>query len=163
TYPEYSTGRRLALARWITSKENPLAARVAINHIWLRHFGSPLVPTVFDFGLNGKPPTNQALLDWLAVELMENNWQMKHIHRLIVKSRTFRLASTVRGQESGVRCQELDPENLYYWRANPRRMEAEIVRDATLYVAGSLDETRGGPELDQSAGLTNPRRSLYFR
>ena len=67
TYPAASTGRRLALARWITSPDNPLTARVAINHIWLRHFGTPLVPTVFDFGINGKPPTNQPLLDWLAV------------------------------------------------------------------------------------------------
>ena len=77
-YPATSTGRRLALARWITSTDNPLTARVAVNHIWLRHFGTPLVPTVFDFGLNGKPPTNQPLLDWLAVELMENGWRMKH-------------------------------------------------------------------------------------
>src|SRR6185312_10843026 len=68
-YPTSSTGRRTALARWITSPDNPLAARVAINHMWLRHFGSPLVPSVFDFGMNGKPPTNQALLDWLACEL----------------------------------------------------------------------------------------------
>lgn len=177
TYPATSTGRRLALARWITSKENPLAARVAINHIWLRHFGTPLVPSVFDFGLNGKPPTNQPLLDWLAVELMENGWQMKHIHKLIVTSRTYKLASSA-GQMTND--QEpitkralntkhetpntvLDPENLYYWRANPRRMEAEAVRDATLFVAGSLDETRGGPDLDPNQGLTVPRRSLYFR
>ena len=69
-YPTTSTGRRLALARWIADRNNPLTARVAINHIWMRHFGSPLVPTVFDFGLNGKPPTHPALLDWLAVELM---------------------------------------------------------------------------------------------
>src|SRR5262249_25495624 len=69
-YPTTSTGRRLALARWIADRKNPLTARVAINHIWMRHFGSPLVPTVFDFGLNGKPPSHPDLLDWLAVELM---------------------------------------------------------------------------------------------
>jgi hypothetical protein len=158
TYPATSTGRRRALARWITARDNPLAARVAINHIWLRHFGSPLVPTVFDFGMNGKPPTSQPLLDWLAVELMENGWQMKPIHKLIVTSRTYRLASSG-GQVQG----SADPENLYYWRYNARRMEAEAVRDATLFVAGSLDQTRGGPELDQSQGLSLPRRSLYFR
>jgi len=165
TDPATSTGRRLALARWITSKENPLPARVAINHIWLRHFGTPLVPTVFDFGLNGKPPTNQPLLDWLAVELMENGWQMKHIHKLIVTSRTYRLASSTatRNSELGIRNAAPTPENLYYWRANPRRMEAEAVRDATLLVAGSLDETRGGPDLDPNQGLTVARRSLYFR
>ena len=93
-HPASSTGRRLALARWITSRENPLAARVAVNHLWLRHFGSPLVPSVFDFGMNGKPPTNQLLLDWLAVELMDSGWKMKHVHKLMVMSRTYRLAST---------------------------------------------------------------------
>jgi hypothetical protein len=175
-HPATSTGRRLALARWITSQGNPLAARVAINHLWLRHFGSPLVPTVFDFGMNGKPPTNQPLLDWLAVELMDSGWQMKHIHRLMVTSKTYCLASStgfrVQGSEDSARTLNpeprtlnpfLDPENLYYWRANPRRLEAEAVRDATLLVAGSLDLARGGPELDQNAGLTVPRRSLYFR
>jgi hypothetical protein len=177
TYPSASTGRRTALARWITSADNPLAARVAINHIWLRHFGSPLVPTVFDFGINGKPPTNQPLLDWLAVELMESGWRMKHIHKLIVTSRTYRLASSA---ERGTRNAEqvvtasiphselparslVDPENTFYWRFNPRRMEAEIVRDATLSVAGSLDPARGGPDLDPTSGLTVGRRSIYFR
>jgi hypothetical protein len=99
------------------------------------------------------------------------------VHKLIVTSRTYRLASTagVGGQESEVGIaaanpqsairnpQSIDPENLYYWRANPHRMEAEIVRDATLFVAGSLETTRGGPELDQNAGLTTARRSVYFR
>lgn len=166
-YPATSTGRRLALAKFISSKENPLTARVAINHIWLRHFGTPLVPSVFDFGLNGKQPTNQPLLDWLAVELMENGWSQKHIHRLIVTSRTYRLASSRRtgdrGQESGDSNTTIDPENKYYWRQNPRRMEAEIVRDATLYVAGSLDKTMSGPDIDQNTGLTSNRRSIYFR
>ncbi|MDX1943855.1 MAG: DUF1553 domain-containing protein [Pirellulaceae bacterium] len=178
-FPATSTGRRLALARWIASPDNPLAARVAINHMWLRHFGTPLVPTVFDFGINGKPPTNQALLDWLACELMENGWRMKPIHKLIVTSKTYRLASSggvqgskfkVQGSEASTLNFELgtlnlktDPENLYYWRANPRRMEAEIVRDATLFVAGSLDVARGGPDLDQASGLTSNRRSVYFR
>jgi hypothetical protein len=170
-HPATSTGRRLALARWITSRENPLAARVAINHIWLRHFGSPLVPSVFDFGMNGKPPTNQPLLDWLAVELMESGWRMKHVHKLIVTSRTYRLASTQGDRGQGTESPQpsapgpssIDPENQYYWRANPRRLEAEAVRDATLFVAGSLDETRGGPDLDQNSGLTVPRRSIYFR
>jgi hypothetical protein len=170
TYPAASTGRRLALARWITAKDNPLAARVAINHLWLRHFGTPLVPTVFDFGMNGKSPTNQALLDWLAVELMENGWRMKPIHKLIVTSRTYRLASTARmtNDEAPMTNQlqnsaAVDPENVYYWRFNPRRMEAEIVRDATLYVAGSLDLASGGPDIDPNQGLTSTRRSFYFR
>jgi hypothetical protein len=165
-YPATSTGRRLALARFISSKENPLTARVAINHIWLRHFGTPLVPSVFDFGLNGKQPTNQPLLDWLAVELMDSGWSQKHIHRLIVSSRTYRLSSTASGgrQPPDTSANStLDPENKHYWRQNPRRMEAEIVRDATLYVAGSLDLTMGGPDIDQNTGLTSNRRSIYFR
>jgi hypothetical protein len=157
-----STGRRLSLARWITARDNPLAARVAVNHLWLRHFGSPLVPSVFDFGLNGKPPTNQPLLDWLAVDLMENGWRMKGIHKQIVMSRTYKLASTARMANDQASMTK-DPENLYYWRANVRRMEAEVVRDATLHVAGSLDLARGGPDIDQGQALSSPRRSLYFR
>jgi hypothetical protein len=166
-YPKASTGRRTALARWIASPKNPLAARVAINHIWLRHFGSPLVPTVFDFGMNGKPSTNQALLDWLSCELIDNGWRMKPIHKLIVTSRTYQLASSIQFANGGpkfkIQNSAIDPENLYYWRFNVRRMEAEIVRDATLHIAGSLDLTRGGPDLEPALGLTNSRRSLYFR
>ncbi len=160
-YPTTSTGRRTALARWIASTDNPLTARVAINHLWLRHFGSPLVPTVFDLGLNGKAPTHPALLDWLAVELMENGWKMKQIHRLMVLSRTYRSVS--HGQGVADPNAKLDPENIYLWRANSRRMEAEIVRDSTLAVSEQLDRTLGGPDLDPNTGLTVPRRSLYFR
>src|SRR5262249_27395570 len=98
-YPKTSTGRRTALARWITSPDNSLAARVAINHIWLRHSGPPRVPRFFDFALTGKPPTNQALFAWLAIELMAPasgypGWRMKPIHKLIVTSRTYQLSST---------------------------------------------------------------------
>jgi hypothetical protein len=158
-YPQNSTGRRAALARWIASKENPLTARVAVNHIWMRHFGAPLVASVFDFGVNGAKPTHPELLDWLAVELMDNHWRMKAIHRLIVTSAAYRL------QSSGGEAANLarDGENRFLWRANPRRMEAEAVRDSTLAVAGALDATMGGPELDESAGMTVPRRSIYFR
>lgn len=164
-YPAASSGRRSALAGFIASRDNPLTPRVAINHLWLRHFGAPLVPTVFDFGLNGKPPTHPELLDWLAVEFTDHNWSMKHIHRLLVSSRTYRLHSTAGKEPSGLVAanRQLDPENNYLWRFSPRRLEAEAVRDATLSVAGSLDLTRGGPDLDPAAGLTLPRRSLYFR
>ena len=158
-YPATSTGRRLALGRWITSRTNPLTARVAINHLWLRHFGQPLVPTVFDFGLNGKPPSHPELLDWLAVELMENGWKMKPIHKLIVMSQTYGQQSLSVNESNRTR----DPDNLYLWRANSKRMEAEVVRDATLQVANHLDLTSGGPELDEASGMQVPRRSLYFR
>ncbi|MGD9723317.1 MAG: DUF1553 domain-containing protein [Pirellulales bacterium] len=158
-YPNASTGRRTALARWIASPENSLTARVAINHMWLRHFGSPLVATTFDFGLNGKRPSHPALLDWLAVELMEQGWRMKPIHRLMVTSHAYRMASSSANESN----QKADPENVYLWRMNPRRMEAEAVRDSTLAVAGSLDPAMFGPELDQNQGMTVPRRSIYFR
>ena len=165
-YPATSTGRRLALARWITSRDNPLAARVSINHIWMRHFGEPIVPTVFDFGMNGRPPTNQALLDWLAVELMEGApggkpWGMKAIHRLIVTSATYRMASFDPDVEEHDR--KIDPDNEYLWRANVKRLESEAVRDSLLAVSGQLDLTMGGPEIDQKAGFAIHRRSIYFR
>jgi hypothetical protein len=160
-YPTTSTGRRTALARWIASMDNPLTARVAINHMWLRHFGNPLVPSVFDFGLNGKAPSHPELLDWLAIELMENGWKMKEIHRLMVLSRTYRTVS--HSQTLADPNLQKDPENIYMWRANSRRMEAEIIRDSTLAVCEQLDRTMGGPDLDPSTGLTVSRRSLYFR
>lgn len=160
-YPATSTGRRLALANWMTSKENPLTARVAVNHIWMRHFGTPLVETVFDFGLNGKGPSNPALLDWLANSFMDQGWSMKQLHRLIVTSQAYRRQSSSAGSSDANLAH--DPENRSLWRMNPRRMEAEAVRDNLLHAAGSLDETRGGPDLDPNAGLDSKRRSLYFR
>jgi len=158
TYPPTSTGRRLALARWLADKENPLTARVAVNHIWLRHFGQALVPSVFDFGRNGRPPSHPALLDWLAAEFMEGGWKMKALHRLVVTSSTYRLASTP--DAAGL---ARDRDNKYLWRLAPRRAEAEVVRDSIFFVAGRLDLTRGGPDIPHQKGLTAPRRSLYFQ
>jgi hypothetical protein len=178
-YPQTSTGRRLALARWIVDAQNPRTARVAINHIWLRHFGQPLVSSVFDFGNNGQPPTHPALLDWLASEFMQPSlslspsaqgrewqaaqspgvpWSMKHVHRLIVTSNTYRMASAY--DEASAK---LDPDNRFLWCMPERRMEAEVVRDCVLYVCGQLDLTRGGPDIDYEQGLQVPRRSMYFR
>ena len=121
--PHQSTGRRLAFANWLTDRQNPLAARVAINHIWLRHFGAPLVDNMFDFGLRTPQPRNQPLLDWLAVELMDHGWQMKHIHRLLVTSNAYRMASTAGGASAANLA--LDRDNHYLWRMNTRRLEAE--------------------------------------
>ena len=195
-YPKESSGRRAALARWITDRNNPLTARVAVNQIWLRHFGRPLVPTVLDFGQNGQAPTHPALLDWLAAELIEPSvarfrrnrvpdesdpsasdsatrtsaksghtdadhpapWSMKSLHRLIVTSRTYRMAST-----PDVNNLTADPDNRWLWRMPSRRMEAELIRDGILFVAGKLDLTFGGPDIDYELGLTVNRRSLYFR
>jgi mono/diheme cytochrome c family protein len=160
-FPATSTGRRAALARWIADAKNPRTARIAVNHIWLRHFGQALVPTVENFGLNGQPPTHPELLDWLTAELVENGWRMKPIHRLIVLSATYRLSSA--DGAAGQLNRRIDPENLYLWRMNSRRLEAEAVRDCVLAAAETLDRTRGGPEIHEGDGQTVLRRSLYFR
>jgi hypothetical protein len=111
--------------------------------------------------LNGKPATHPELLDWLANELMENGWSMKPIHRLMVTSNTYRMQSS--SPDAAFASRKLDPENQYLWRMNPRRMESEIVRDSLLSVAGQLDTTMGGPDLDETQAEITPRRSLYFR
>jgi hypothetical protein len=157
-YPTTSTGRRLAFARWVASTNNPLTARVAANQIWLRHFGQPLVPTPQDFGRASKPPSHPQLIDWLASEFMATGWSAKALHRLIVTSRTYRMASTP--DEAAAK---IDPDNTFLWRMNSRRMEAEVVRDNLLYVSGSLDLARGGPDIDHNLGLKSKRRSIYFR
>ncbi len=161
-YPRTSSGRRLALARWITSDDNPLTARVAVNHIWMRHFGSPLVDNVFDFGLRSPRPPHADLLDWLAVELMDNDWSMKHLHRLIVTSRTWRLASSA-APPIAQRNRSIDVDNRYLWRMNVRRLDAEIIRDSVLAVSGQLDAALGGADIDFRQGETSRRRSIYLR
>jgi hypothetical protein len=160
-YPATSSGRRLALANWIASKENPLTARVAINHMWMRHFGKPLVATVFNFGRSGKPPSHPELMDWLAVELMESGWDMKAMHRLMVTSRTYRAKSS--GWTPDAPEARKDPDNVFLWRMNARRMEAEAVRDSIIALAGRLDPSMGGPEIDETKGEEILRRSIYFR
>ncbi len=152
-----STGRRLALANWIVARTNPLTARVAVNHVWMHHFGTPLVPTPGNFGLAGGKPTHPELLDWLAVEFMESGWSLKHLHRLIVTSDAYRLSSTPSPSR------QRDPDNRTLWRMNPRRMEAEAVRDSLLSLAGQLDRAMGGPILSEKLGATSHRRSVYFR
>ena len=158
-FPTTSTGRRTALANWITDPRHPLPARVAVNHVWLRHFGRPLVPTVFDFGRKGTPPTHPELLDWLAVELVEHNWSLKHIHRLIVTSQAYRMSSSSAGATAETLA--ADPDHRFHWRANPLRMEAQLVRDSLLHLAGEIDLTRGGPSIPASDEASK-RRSLYF-
>jgi hypothetical protein len=160
-YPATSTGRRTALARWITARDNPLTARVAVNHLWGWHFGRPLVETTHDFGRNGKPPTHPALLDWLAVELMENGWHMKPLHRLLVTSAAYRMRSSLPGA-AGAAERAADPQERFLWRFPTARMEAEVVRDSVLHAAGELDRTLGGPELPHEHGQVSRRRSLYF-
>jgi hypothetical protein len=158
-FPTTSTGRRSALAKWITDPQHPLTSRVIVNHVWNRHFGKALVPTVFDFGRKGTSPTHPELLDWLAVELRENKWSLRHIHRLICTSQTYRMSSSSAGATAETLA--ADPDNKYYWRANPLRMEAQLVRDSLLHLAGELDLKKGGPSIPV-ADQNSKRRSLYF-
>ena len=154
-----SSGRRTALANWITDPRNPLTARVAANHLWTRHFGTPLVPTVFEFGRKNPPPTHPELLDWLASELVENGWSMKHLHRLIVTSAAYRMSSSVAGGEASA---AKDPDNLRWWRRTPIRLEAQAVRDSLLALSDQLDPTLGGPSVPTASQAESKRRSLYF-
>lgn len=158
-FPDTSTGRRKALALWMTDSQNPLTARVAVNHVWLRHFGKPLVPTVFEFGRKGTPPTHPELLDWLAAELMEHQWSLKHVHKLIVTSNAYRLSSSSRNAGENAR---LDPENRYLWRMNAQRMQSQVVRDSLLHLAGELDPAMGGPPVPLAEQDTSRRRAMYF-
>jgi hypothetical protein len=133
-----TTGRRLALARWITRPDHPLTARVIVNRLWQHHFGRGLVATPSDFGAMGEEPSHPRLLDWLAAELVAQRWSLKALHRLMVTSLAYR-----RDGQGG----ESDPENLYFARQDPRRLEAEPIRDAALAVAGSLNCALGGPSV----------------
>lgn len=168
-FPEVSSGRRSAFARWLGSRDNPLTARVAVNHVWARHFGRGLVPSVANFGRNGLPASHPALLDWLAAEFMEPGqvgpdgrreppWSLRHLHRLLVTSRAYRMASTP--DEENLR---RDPDNVGLWRMNSRRLEAEAVRDNLLHIAGTLDPAMGGPDIDHRDALKSHRRSIYLR
>ncbi len=158
-YSPVSTGRRLALARWITSPDNPLTARVAVNHVWMRHFGQPLVESVFDFGLRSPRPANADVLDLLAYEFRQSGWSFRHLHRLICNSETYRLSSSSAGANEQTLA--ADPTNQFYWRTNGRRMESQIVRDSLLQLAGDLDTQLGGPSV--GANGDSRRRSLYFK
>jgi hypothetical protein len=163
-FPATSSGRRSALAQWITDPRNPLTARVAANHIWMRHFGTPLVTTVFEFGRKGNAPIHPALLDWLASELVDGPpggpaWSMKHLHRLICTSAAYRLSSSTKGAEAALAA---DPDNRLLWRREPVRLEAQNVRDAILALAGTLDSAPGGPPVPEDEQAASRRRSLYF-
>jgi hypothetical protein len=144
---------RTALADWLTSDKNPLAARVYVNRIWHQHFGRGLVATPNDFGVKGARPTHPELLDYLASELLRTG-STKHIHRLIVMSNTYRQAAA--GNDANAK---RDPDNHYLWRWSPRRLEAEAIRDAWLAASGELDRAVGGPSVTDDKSR---RRSLYL-
>lgn len=132
--------RRLALAEWTASKDNPLTARVIVNRLWQFHFGKGLVATPSDFGKAGVAPTHPELLDWLAGELMHHHWSLKHVHRLILNSATYRQSS--RPREDALLA---DGATEWWWRFPPRRLEAEPIRDSILSASGVLDTRMYGP------------------
>ena len=163
--------RRQALAVWITDRRNPLFARVIVNRLWHYHFGVGIVDSPSDFGFNGGRPSHPELLDWLAAELMDHGWSLKHVHRLIVNSATYRQSSRPR-----VDAAEKDAGNRLLWRKSPQRLDAETLRDAVLSVAGELNPTVGGPgyhdfttftfnsqfyDIIDPVGVSFHRRSLY--
>lgn len=143
---------RLGLAQWLVSTDNPLVARVTVNRWWYQFFGRGLVATAEDFGTEGEPPTHPQLLDWLAVELMDNEWSMKHIHKLIVTSATYRQTSQVTPVLLAA-----DPDNRLYARGPRTRMSAEMIRDNALAISGLLGDNMGGAPVfpPQPSGLWN--------
>lgn len=166
---------RLALARWLIDRKNPLTARVIVNRVWQQYFGRGLVETENDFGTMGSLPSHPELLDWLAVDFMEHGWSFKHLHRLILTSQTYQQGSSVRPQGAAA-----DPDNRLLWRQNRLRLDAEVVRDVSLAASGLLSPKIGGPpvyppipegvlSLGQvkrswplSQGADRYRRGLYF-
>lgn len=141
-----SSGRRLALARWLTQPEHPLTARVMMNRLWQHHFGRGIVATPNDFGRNGAQPTHPELLDWLATEFVRpdegKNWSLKRMHELMVLSNAYRQTST-----NDARKATIDPDNKLVWRMNRGRLDAEALRDAVLTVTGKLTEQLYGPSI----------------
>jgi hypothetical protein len=144
-----STGRRLALARWLTkpgSRPAALLARVLANRIWQHHFGTGLAATPDNLGYTGSPPTHSELLEYLAVELVRSGWSAKVLHRLIVSSTVYRQSSAPRPRPEAVRVDfDSDPDNRLLARYPLRRLEAEAIRDAMLAVSGELNDRQGGP------------------
>jgi len=136
----FGSQRRKKLAEWMTRRDHPLTARVMVNRLWQQHFGVGIVSTTSNFGRQGEPPSNPELLDWLAVEFLEHGWSMKSMHRLMVLSNTYQMSSEHNAENARV-----DSENKHLWRANPRRLDAEALRDSVLSVSGKLNLQVGGP------------------
>ena len=161
-----TSGRRLALARWLTQPGHPLTARVMVNRIWMRHFGRGIVASPDNFGRTGEPPSHPGLLDWLATEFVRSGWSVKHMHRLMMTSTAYRQASSKDGEALAA-----DPDNVLLARMAMRRMDAEQLYDSILMATSRLDPTRFGPPVDlelsddgeyRATGSTQGfRRSVY--
>src|SRR3989442_9880477 len=135
-----TSGRRRALAQWLASPSNPLTARVIVNRIWHHHFGRGIVATLDNFGKMGDLPTHPELLDYLSVEFMNHEWSIKQMHRLIMTSEAYQMASAY---ENAVD-REKDPQNQYLWRFRAARLDAEVVRDSLLAAGGGVNLLVGG-------------------
>ena len=166
-----TSGRRLALARHLTSGRHPLTGRVLVNRIWLNHFGRGLVDTAGDFGILGVRPTHPELLDWLADEFARQGWSMKRMHKLMMLSTVYRQSSLPRPLKNGeINPRVVDGNNSYYWHYPVRRLEAEMLRDRMLAASGQLDRKQFGPAVpvvDDFVGQVVvkdelPRRSVYL-
>jgi Protein of unknown function (DUF1553) len=153
-----STGRRLALALWLSRPDNSLSTRVIVNRVWQYHFGRGLAGTASDFGRMGEAPSHPELLDWLASEFVAGGWHMKSLHRLILTSATYRQAAH-RSESDLAAGQRVDPENRLLWKRTVQRLDAEEIRDAILAASGELDPAMGGP----SAPTLRPRRTIDTR
>ncbi|MCS5574897.1 MAG: DUF1549 and DUF1553 domain-containing protein, partial [Pseudomonadales bacterium] len=159
------SGRRLAYAKWLTSGQHPLIARVLVNRFWLHHFGHGNVQTPDEFGKLGMLPTHPKLLDWMASYFMEHSWDLKQLHRLMMTSTAYR-QSAVRNPKFD----QIDTANEYYWHKSVQRLDAEIVRDRILAVSGKLDSTMFGKASGVKADDTGQiivdgsnRRSIYIQ
>ena len=135
-----STGRRSALASWLTEPDHPMTGRVMVNRLWQVHLGRGIVSTPSDFGTMGMPPSHPGLLDWLASELPARGWSLKAMHRLIVTSATYRMSTRFDAEAHAI-----DPENELFWRQERRRLDGEAIRDAVLAASGLLNPRLGGP------------------
>jgi hypothetical protein len=151
--PIQSGSGRLELAHWLTSPENPLTARVMINRVWMWHFGKALMRTPSNWGLQGETPTHPELLDWLASELIRNNWSLKQMHRTIMLSATYQMSSAANDE-----LLQRDPENRLLARQNRRRLEAEPIRDTILAVSNLLENDMGA----MAGGVDAKRRAIYL-
>ena len=151
-----STGRRSALAAWLTKPDNMLASRVIVNRVWQYHFGRGLVSTSSDFGRLGDKPSHPELLDWLTTEFVKNGWSLKWLHRVILNSATYKQTTRVKPSEIALK---KDPDNRWLWRMTPRRLDASQARDALLVMSGELQPTNAGPSVEPVI----PVRTLFTR
>jgi hypothetical protein len=151
-----TTGRRLALANWIASPDNPLSTRVIVNRVWQKHFGKGLVGSANDFGFLGEDPSHPELLDWLATSFVKDGWKLKTLHRRIMLSETYGQTARREPEKKG---STVDPENRLLWRFPPQRLSAEQIRDAMLASSGELKPKSGGSSVDGNS----PHRSIYLK